>query len=226
MNPATTTGQEDYNAKLYTSYVAGNMAAWEDPMTQMEKQAAVAKDADLLHALLLAEYGYIGYCINNDQEEKAEKYIEKAEDHIDQLLQFNKNWAAVYAVKAALYGFRISLSPAMAVFYGPRNQRNIDKALESDPSEPMAWFESGNSEFFRPAAFGGSKSKGIEYYRKAIDLFEKTGGSIKGQWLYLNMLVMLAYAYEKTGQQSLAQDVYRKALQYEPGFLFAGNKIR
>lgn len=218
--------QDNFQDVLYQLYINDRMIEWEGILEKMKDRLLVRNDNDLHYELLLAEYGFIGYCINVDQKEKAGQWLESAESDLEKLLSRNPGRSSLYAIKAALYGFQISLSPVKAVFLGPRNQRNIDKAIELDPLEPMGWFEYGNSEFFRPAAFGGSRTKAIEYYQKAIRLFEKKSSSISGEWFYLNMLMMLAYAYEKTEQVDHARKTYEKILRVEPDFTGLKEKLR
>ena len=218
--------QDSFSQELYRLYISNRMIEWEGTLQKMERQAGMSGDRDLMFDLLLAEYGFIGYCISHDRMEKAKNWVEDADALADKLIALNPSWASVYAIKAAIYGFRISLQPARAIFYGPKNQRNIDKAIALNPEEPMGWFVYGNSEFFRPAAFGGSKTKGIEYYRKAIGLLEKNPSDISGNWLYINMLMMLADAWERTDQPDLARETYRKILRVEPRFDALREKVR
>ena len=218
--------QESFNQELYRLYISNRMIDWEGPIQKTVTQARLDEDRDLMFDLLLAEYGFIGYCISRDHMDKARKWVEDADALADKLISLDPSRAAVYAIKAAIYGFRITLKPGRAIFYGPKNQHNIDKAIELNPGEPLGWFVYGNSEFFRPAAFGGSKTRGIEYYRKAIALSEKDPFKVQGNWFYINMLIMLAEAYEKTSQTALARETYQKILRVEPEFQAIKEKIR
>ncbi|HOW25984.1 MAG TPA: hypothetical protein PK711_09975 [Bacteroidales bacterium] len=218
--------QESFNQELYRLYISNRMIGWETPMQRVKKQLQLSPDRDLMVDLLLAEYGFIGYCFSQDRNDKAAEWIDDADALADQLISLDPSLSPVYAIKAAIYGFRITLHPAKAIFYGPKNQRNIDRAVELDPNEPLGWFVYGNSEFFRPAAFGGSRTKGIEYYRKAIGLIEKNTADTQNNWLYINMLMMLADAYERTSQPALARQTYEKILRVEPRFTALEEKVK
>ena len=217
--------QESFDQELYRLYISNRMIEWEVPIRKAEKQVQLSADRDLMLDLLLAEYGFIGYCFSQENNQKASEWIDNADALADKLISVDPTQAAVYAIKAAIYGFRITLHPAKAIFYGPKNQRNIDKAIELDPGEPLGWFIYGNSEFFRPAAFGGSRTRGIEYYLKAIGLLEKNPSNTKNNWFYINMLMMLADAYERTSQPELAKQTYQKILRLEPRFEAIREKI-
>lgn len=223
MNVASS--QESFNQELYRLYISNRMIEWEIPIRKAQKQLQVSGDLNLMVDILLAEYGFIGYCFSQENNQKASEWIDKADALADKLITMDPSRAAVYAIKAAIYGFRITLHPAKAIFYGPKNQRNIDRAIELDPGEPLGWFIYGNSEFFRPAAFGGSKTRGIEYYRKAIALTEKNDADTQNNWFYINMLLMLADAYERTSQPALARETYEKILRVEPRFEAIREKI-
>ncbi len=221
-----TAAQESFRPELYSLYISNRMIEWTIPMQRVQQQVQRSADRDMMFDLLLAEYGFIGYCFSKDWNDKAAEWVEDADALADRLISLDPSRAAVYAIKAAIYGFRITLHPAKAVFYGPKNKLNIDKAIELDPGDPIGWFVYGNSEFFRPAAFGGSKTRGIEYYRKAIGLLEKDPDEMENNWFYLNMLMMLADAYERTSQAALARETYRKILQVEPRFTALNEKLR
>ncbi len=217
--------QVDYDAELYGLYLSGRMKGWESVMLRMETQAAQSADMKLLFDLLLAEYGYIGYCLSQDLTDKASVWLEKAENHLDKLLSKEPSWSRPYALKGAFYGFRISLRPSRAVIEGPKSLRNIEKAIDLDPSEPMAWFEYGNAEFYRPAAFGGSKTRGIDHYEKAIGFYEKNNAKISDNWYYIHMLMILVSAYETTSQPEKARETCQKILRVEPRFEALKEKV-
>jgi len=201
--------QESFDQELYRLYISNRMIEWEVPIRKAEKQVQLSADRDLMLDLLLAEYGFIGYCFSQENNQKASEWIDNADALADKLISVDPTQAAVYAIKAAIYGFRITLHPAKAIFYGPKNQRNIDKAIELDPGEPL----------------GGSRTRGIEYYLKAIGLLEKNPSNTKNNWFYINMLMMLADAYERTSQPELAKQTYQKILRLEPRFEAIREKI-
>jgi hypothetical protein len=72
----------------------------------------------------------------------------------------------------AFYGYKIALAFYKAPFYGPKSMSHIDKAIELDKAEPMAYIEKGNSLYYRPAVFGGDKMEGLTYYQRALKLMD------------------------------------------------------
>ena len=66
----------------------------------------------------------------------------------------------------------------------------------------------------------------LKVYQKAILFLENNPALLTNNWFYLNMLMMLAYAYEQTGQSNMAQETYRKILKIEKDFKGVTGKIK
>ena len=64
--------QESFNQELYRLYISNRMSDWEGPIQKTVTQARLDEDRDLMFDLLLAEYGFIGYCISRDHMDKQE----------------------------------------------------------------------------------------------------------------------------------------------------------
>lgn len=213
-------GQTKYTPSIYQAYIDGDMQAWRSIIVELDKEKVKTEQQELWYEAALLKYGYIGYCIEQELEDEAEIYIESVEDDIDDMLDINPDWSEVYSLWGAVYAFRIQLSPAKAMYLGPRSMRRIDKAMELDPESPSGWLEIANSEFYRPAVFGGDKEKAITSYQKSIEYFEQDPELIFENWHYLNALIALAKAYTGTDQTDLAKKEYEKALSIAPDFVW------
>ena len=210
--------------KIYRAYVDQKMELWEQAIAMLDTQYKESGNKGILYELILARYGYIGYNLGIENKEKAREHISHAEKHIDKLIESQEHESSAYALQAALYAYRISMSPLMAVFWGRKTMNLIDKAIETDPHNPSAWIEHGNAMFYAPAALGGSKEEAIKSYNRAADLLEKKM-SDSHRWLYLNTLVGLAKSYEETENNSMARLTYRRALDFEPEFKWVKDKL-
>lgn len=219
LSAASQPSQQD---RIYRAFVHNEMHLWEPVIREMEQQRGAS--APRLYDLLLARYGYIAWCLDKDRKNEALVQLEQAEKEIE-LLMRNKDWQSqAYALQGALLGFRISLRPLAAMRLGPRSYKAIDTALELNPDNPTAWLERGNSRFYTPSTFGGSKAEAANSYRKAVELFERNL-TPNHRWLYLNALVGLAKSYEYTDRPLLAVLTYRKALAYEPNFKWVSEDL-
>ena len=119
------------------------------------------------------QYGYIGYCIGFKKRDEARRYLALAENNIEILEKRNYKLSDIHAYKCAFYGFKIGLNKLSAPVNGMKSLDHAKKALELDNENYFAWIQYGNIQFYMPAAFGGSKKEGIEYFLKAKQMLEK-----------------------------------------------------
>lgn len=222
--PAVIRGQ-GYESRIYRAYVTGRMDRWKEVMNEIERTYLSTGNQALLFELADAEYGYIAYLLSEGRKKEARKILEKAERHVDRLLRSDPGNPVTYSLLGALYGFRISLEPLKAPFYGRKSVDANEKALELGPEEPRAWLEKANIEFYKPAIFGGSKKEAVVLYEKAVRLFESSPGRTENNWIYLNSLIALATAYEETEAVGKADRVYRKMLELEPDLLWIREEV-
>jgi len=204
-----------YKTRIYNAFVSGNMAEWKkviDTMNLIEPKESV-----FLTELLNYEYGYIAWCIGNEEKDLAKKYIERGEKHIDELEGKSCGESVIYAYKSAFYGFRIGMNKMQAPYQGPRSIDCAKKALELDPADPFCIIQYAYAQYYMPAVFGGSKIRAVEYYLKAEKIMEECAGGVRDDWNYLNLLATIAHAYEETGQKQKAADLLIKILAIEPG---------
>lgn len=209
---------------MYQAFVNERMDLWLKAMEQMEAEYKKRRDADLLFELAMARYGYTGYSLGTDNKDEARRQISLAEDEIKKLAGIPRYESSSYALQAAFYAYRISISPWRAVFWGQRSMRLIEQAIEAGPGNPQGWIEHGNAMFYAPSAFGGSKEKAVESYSRAVRLMENNLEDTH-KWLYLNTLVGLARSYQETGNLAMARLTYMKILEFEPGFKWVRDRL-
>lgn len=200
--------------QIYQSFVNGDIPLWERTILELERYYQTNPREEVLYDLILARYGFIAFSLENEPS-TARIHLDKAESELEKLFNYPSQQSNAYAFQGAFLGFRISLRPLTAIRNGPRSYRAISDALEADPNNPVAWMETGNSRFYTPSTFGGSKQEALEAYLKAVQLFEKDLPNNQ-RWLYLNSLVGLAKSYEYTDRKRFAIATYEKALTFEP----------
>jgi tetratricopeptide (TPR) repeat protein len=209
---------QDFGVEIYYAYISSDMDRWESIMERMESDWTERKDSELLYELTEAQYGFIGYCIAEKRKKEAKVYIEKAENNIKLLMVYNDSLSGVYSLHGAIFGLRISLEPFKAPAYGKRSEELNEYAIKLDPLDPQAWMEKANIEFYKPAMFGGSKTRAVPLYEKAVLLFESSPDVIQADWIYLNCITALANAYVETRQFRQADHLYKRILRMEPDF--------
>jgi len=199
---------------IYEAYVSADMLKWKQLIDRMEKEPGKT-DAILLE-LVNYQYGYIGWCLGEDRNEEAEKYLGLAEKHIAVLASKSYKPSYVNAYKAAFYGFRISLSPIKAPVLGPKSLRCAELAMQQDKTNPFGFLQFGNALYFRPKLMGGSKVKALVYLLKAEKLMEASKNTLSDDWNYLSLMALISLGYQQTDRPELAEKHYEKLLKTEP----------
>ena len=142
------------------------------------------------------------------------------------MLEKNKAYASeVSAYQSALYGFKIGISGWKAPVLGPKSQSAAEKAIELDSTNPNGYIQYGNIQYYMPSSFGGSKTEAINYYKKALKIFEKNSFTTLTNWNYLNLLTIIGMAYEALGDYKNAMIYYTKALKKEPKYILVRNNL-
>lgn len=211
-------GQSDL--PIYKAYTAGNMADWKKYM-----DTYTARNNEQKMNLINYQYGYIGYCIDQDKDNEAEKYLEKAEALLKQLEKQQYKMSMIYAYKSAFVGFRIGLSPYKAPFIGQNSATFANKSIDADKTNYFGYIQLGNVAFYTPTMFGGSKTEAIRHYHKALELIEKDISALTNNWNYLNLLSTIINAYYETEEYQKAQIYCIKALKIEPQFDWIKNVL-
>jgi tetratricopeptide (TPR) repeat protein len=167
----------------------------------------------------------VAYLIGQERHDKAKDFLGQAEEHLDELDDFSAYRSYAESLRGAFMAYEIGMNRSKAVWLGPRSMKHINRAVELDPGNPIAWMEKGNAEYHMPRIFGGSYHKAAEYFGKAIRLFESGGYDLQCNWRYLNALAWLAQSYDKAGKPGQASHTYRKILDREPRFEWVRDEL-
>jgi tetratricopeptide (TPR) repeat protein len=199
------------------------MDVWKNIIDRLEADGT--KNNGQILELVNYQYGYIGYCIGFKKREEAKKYLALAEKNIETLEKRNFNPSDVHAYRCAFYGFRIGLNKLSAPVNGVKSLEHGKSALEMNKDNYFAHVQYGNMLFYMPAAFGGSKKEGIEYFLRARELLEKNPSELVENWNYLSLLVIIAQSYTHINDLNSAKAVYENILELEPGFLYVKDEL-
>jgi tetratricopeptide (TPR) repeat protein len=209
-----TYSQPAYNKSIYDAFVTGDMTKWDYVIRTMETSNSIVT-VDQKLELINYYYGYIGYLIGKKQFAPAEKYIEKGEKLINQVLRVSPKNATAYSFKGSFVGFKIGIDKCKAIFIGSESKSCINKALEIEPQNVQALIDKGNLLYYSPRFFGGDKKEALNYFLTAAKILERNKETNQN-WVYLNLLSIIASAYEKTDKLAEAKQVYEKILLNEP----------
>ena len=212
-----------YKKDIYTCYINSNMDAWKMVIDELELKDN--KSDALLLELINYQYGYIGYCLENDDKKQAKVYLKLAENNLERLEKSSFNPSSIHAYKSAFYGFSIGINRLKAPFVGPKSISEAEKAMELNPSNPLGFIQYGNAQFYMPPLFGGSKTEAVKYYKQAQTIMESNTLLVKYDWNYLNLLVNMAKSYTEMKEYDKADAYYQLILKVEPNFLIVKNEL-
>jgi len=208
---------------IYNAYISDQMDVWKKTIDSMEKNKTSAPV--YLLELINYQYGYIGWCLGNNDKNQAKQYLKLAEKNVDILEEQNYNLSLLHSYKAAFWGFKIAISPMKAPFFGKRCIKHVDKALELDASLPMGYVQHGTSYFHMPEMFGGSKEVALKSFHKAEKMMEETPEKIKNDWNYLSLLTIIAQSYEYMNKLEESKKYYEKVLSIAPDFVWVKTEL-
>ena len=212
-----------YRSEVYSAYINNNMDLWR---TVIEKMNAIPeKNNELLLELLNYQYGYIGYCLGFDKKDEARELLQAAQKNLEILEDRKYSLSIINSYKSAFYGFRIALNPITAPVNGFKALDCARTALKLDPEHYLGYVQLGNSEFFMPSTFGGSKKEALEYFLEAKKLIEKNPESLSDDWNYLSLLIVIGQTYTYLKDYLSAKKIYEGILENEPGFLYVKDDL-
>jgi tetratricopeptide (TPR) repeat protein len=208
---------------IYKAYISNDMAGWKRTIDAM--QAEKNKTSPFLLELVNYQYGYIGWCIGADRKDEASKILGLAENNLEILENRSYRVSYLNSYKSAFYGFRIGLNVLKAPFIGPKSVSAAELAMKQDSTNPFGFIQYANSQYYMPAAFGGSKTLAIRYYQKAEKIMKANPAYLKEDWNYLSLLSIIGKAMEETGNLRAARQYYERILKLEPNFLWVKNDL-
>ena len=204
--------------KIFRAYITYNTGMWQEGMADLQKIYHSNPSMEVAYEQVLARYGLIGFCLADDNCSDVQQQLDEAINKAKALLKEKEDWSEAHAVLGGLYGLKVGVSPAKALFLGPRSANHISRGTEENPNNPAAWVERGNMKYHAPRIFGGSKKEAIECFTKAVQLYDQQPQRRQYSWMYLHAMAWLGKAYEDTKQTDKALAIYRKALAFEPEF--------
>ncbi len=211
------------NEQILSFFVSNKMNEWKSFIDNNETQYRATSEQKL--EFVNYQYGYIAWCVGKKKYDEAKKYIEKAENTLNELEKIKFSLSSVYAYRAAFLGFKVAMSPLKAPFLGPKSVSNAENALKLSQDNWFAHLQMGNIKFYSPSIVGGSKSEALNHYLRAKKILEANDAFYKSNWNYLNLLVGIANTYIELDNLDLAKKYYDAALLLYPNFHWVKNEL-
>ncbi len=218
-----TTEGTDIRSEIYNAYISNRMDLWKNAIDRLD--ALKGKSDEQVLELLNFQYGYIGYCLGFDKKEEARKYFSKALLNIDILDAKSYKPSVISAYKSAFFGYRISFNKLSAPVNGIKSVDMAKLAIEQDKTNYLGYVQYGNAQFYMPSAFGGSKKEALKYFLIARSILEKDPDSLKSDWNYMSLLILIGQAYSYLDDMEASKSIYEYILKIEPGFKYVRDDL-
>lgn len=172
------------------------------------------------------QYGYLAHYyvalaasrLANLSEDDAITHVDDAIGHLETVVELRPNWAEGHALLASVYGRKAGLRPMAGMVLGPRTSAAMARAQELAPNNPRVVFLDASSKYFRPRMWGGSKSEGLEGFRRAAALFARAPRPARDEpsWGHDEALTWLGIALAREGSLADARQALGQALRVNP----------
>ncbi len=210
-------------------------ASLQSDSTEMLKQLEVMadftnkKETELLASYYLA-FGKWQFVLPQSNisptNEEAKKLIRSAVADLKKCLDIKEDFADAYAMYLNCLYLQNYLEPSRRGEFFQKIPELDKKARSYGEDNPRVMMTVAQNSFFTPEQFGGSQSRAVTEYRKAIELFEKEtvelpqpnwGHSIAYGWL------ANAFRYQKDPNLLKARELFKKSLELRPDFSWVKN---
>ena len=209
--------------RLRTGLEEAQIAGDADALMQMatlSRRAVTAfpEDALLNHYAGYALYRVAGRTMETDTD-ASHALLEEAESFFERSVEIEPT-AESHALLASAIGMRIT-GPISGMSLGMRSGAAMSRAKELGPDNPRVRLLEGISAFHTPGMFGGGHDAALEHFLAAIELFGQDAPQPPlPAWGHAETYAWLGQTHAALGQVEQAREVYERALEIEPGYLW------
>ena len=174
----------------------------------------------VLYAMGYAEYRILCIGYANGDDDLFDRFSDSAISHAERAAIDARLKSDASALLGSIYGMKISKNWLQAPILGPKSSRLLADAVESDSTNPRAWFFTGVSQFSTPEFFGGGKEKAAASFLHALRYAERavTADSLLPRWGLLDALIWSGRTAEATDDPATAISMYRRVLERAPEY--------
>lgn len=174
----------------------------------------------LLYAMAFTEYRILCTGFASGDDGLFGQFADSAIVHAEKAQSDPRFKSDASALLGSVYGMKIAKNWVQAPFLGPKSSHLLEEAVQSDSTNPRAWFFTGVSQFSTPEFFGGSKKKAAESFDRAIRCAESAaaGDSLLPHWGLLDAMIWRGRTAEAAGELTGAIAVYHRVLELAPEY--------
>jgi tetratricopeptide (TPR) repeat protein len=210
---------------IYRAYTEGRSGLWKEEIDRLNARYIADSNEVILDRLVMAQYGYIAFCLKENLKEESAEELKKARINLDRLLIKNPGNPTYIAIKAAFTGFEMGVNPLKAIFLANEARKLTNLAYNTDSLNCVCISVKASQLHFTPPLFGGNINRAITYYLKLISIYESDTQSYTKSWQYINSYVLLASAYEKQKDFANAARIYERIIDIDPDISWVNNKL-
>lgn len=110
--------------------------------------------------------------------DQAQKYVDAAESA-------EKNNSEIHLLQKMIYSLKMMVNPMERYMtFGAKAEEALKKAEQLDPANPRVVLIKAEDTYFTPEQYGGSKSKGMELFKSALEKYKafKSKTSLDPNW--------------------------------------------
>ncbi len=123
--------------------------------------------------------------MQKDQVAQLDDIAKEAQNYIDKAEALSPNNAEIFLLKKMNHGLKMMVNPMERwQTEGQAAQVALNEAKKLDPENPRISILEAEDLYYTPEQFGGSKTKGIELFKKALEQFKtyKIKSSVDPNW--------------------------------------------
>jgi hypothetical protein len=171
----------------------------------------------LLYWLALADHRLVPRLMSEDKK-LAKRYSKDGIARLDQVLKAEPKHVEAMALKGAMVGMSIALSPMSAMSAGPESNELFEGAMALEPGNPRIHLMDGIGILNRPKFVGGGADKALPRLRKAQELFAAApaADSTAIDWGRGESYLWAGRASLKLDDAPGAVEAFKKCLEFEP----------
>lgn len=109
----------------------------------------------------------------------------EAQKSLDKAMELSKDNAELYILQKMIHSLKMMVNPMERYMTeGSLAAENLAKAEKLDAENPRITLLKAEDTYFTPEQFGGSKTKGLELFQKALEQFKvyKTASTLHPNW--------------------------------------------
>lgn len=110
--------------------------------------------------------------MQNGNNAALEETADQAQKFVDAAESLEKNNSEIHLLQKMIYSLKMMVNP-MERFrtFGSKAEEELKKAEQLDPSNPRVTLIKAEDVYYTPEQFGGSKTKGMELFKTALEKF-------------------------------------------------------